>query len=93
LEAIVPIAAISSWYDYYRADGAVVAPGTFQGEDLDVLAKFVYTRADQEICKPIIAEIESSRTGSPATTAPSGTSATTSRTSATCVAACLRCTA
>ncbi|GAB3877032.1 hypothetical protein GCM10029964_025310 [Kibdelosporangium lantanae] len=31
LEAIVPIAAISSWYDYYRADGAVVAPGTFQG--------------------------------------------------------------
>jgi X-Pro dipeptidyl-peptidase len=58
LEAIVPIAAISSWYDYYRADGAVVAPGTFQGEDLDVLAKYVYTRADQEICKPVIAEIE-----------------------------------
>jgi X-Pro dipeptidyl-peptidase len=57
LEAIVPIAAISSWYDYYRADGAVVAPGTFQGEDLDVLAEFVYTRADREICKPIIAEI------------------------------------
>jgi len=57
LEAIVPIAAISSWYDYYRADGAVVAPGTFQGEDLDVLAEYVYTRADQEICKPVIAEI------------------------------------
>ncbi|MEV4314605.1 Xaa-Pro dipeptidyl-peptidase [Actinocrispum sp. NPDC049592] len=58
LEAIVPIAAISSWYDYYRADGAVVAPGTFQGEDLDVLAKYVYTRADREICKPVIDEIE-----------------------------------
>jgi X-Pro dipeptidyl-peptidase len=57
LEAIVPIAAISSWYDYYRADGAVVAPGTFQGEDLDVLAEYVYTRADREICKPVIAEI------------------------------------
>ncbi len=57
LEAIVPIAAISSWYDYYRADGAVVAPGTFQGEDLDVLAEYVYTRADQEICKPVIAEL------------------------------------
>jgi X-Pro dipeptidyl-peptidase len=57
LEAIVPIAAISSWYDYYRADGAVVAPGTFQGEDLDVLAEYVYTRADQQICKPVIAEI------------------------------------
>ncbi|WP_309113677.1 Xaa-Pro dipeptidyl-peptidase [Saccharothrix sp.] len=57
LKAIVPIAAISSWYDYYRADGAVVAPGTFQGEDLDVLAEYVYTRADREICKPVIAEI------------------------------------
>ncbi|MCC5697643.1 hypothetical protein LH612_31305, partial [Klebsiella pneumoniae] len=32
LEAIVPIGAISSWYDYYRADGAVVAPGGYQGE-------------------------------------------------------------
>ncbi|WP_433270262.1 Xaa-Pro dipeptidyl-peptidase [Actinosynnema sp. CS-041913] len=58
LEAIVPIAAISSWYDYYRADGAVVAPGTYQGEDLDVLAKYVYSRDDKEICKPVIAEIE-----------------------------------
>ncbi|GLZ34164.1 Xaa-Pro dipeptidyl-peptidase [Lentzea sp. NBRC 105346] len=57
LEAIVPIAAISSWYDYYRADGAVVAPGTFQGEDEDVLAEYVYTRADREICKPVIAEV------------------------------------
>jgi len=54
LEAIVPIAAISSWYDYYRADGAVVAPGTFQGEDLDVLAEYVYTRADRQICRPVI---------------------------------------
>jgi X-Pro dipeptidyl-peptidase len=57
LDAIVPIAAISSWYDYYRQDGAVVAPGTFQGEDLDVLAEYVYTRADREICKPVIEEI------------------------------------
>ncbi|MGO1054367.1 Xaa-Pro dipeptidyl-peptidase [Crossiella sp. CA198] len=57
LEAIVPIAAISSWYDYYRADGAVVAPGTYQGEDADVLAEYVHTRTDREICKPIIAEV------------------------------------
>ncbi|MBB5808585.1 X-Pro dipeptidyl-peptidase [Saccharothrix ecbatanensis] len=57
LEAIVPIAAISSWYDYYRADGAVVAPGGYQGEDLDVLAEYVYTQADREICKPVIADI------------------------------------
>lgn len=58
LDAIVPIAAISNWYDYYRQDGAVVAPGTYQGEDLDVLARYVYTRADQEICKPVLDEIE-----------------------------------
>ncbi|MFB8275468.1 Xaa-Pro dipeptidyl-peptidase [Nocardia colli] len=58
LEAIVPIAAISNWYDYYRAGGAVVAPGTYQGEDTDVLAKYVYTRADRKICAPIIDKIE-----------------------------------
>jgi X-Pro dipeptidyl-peptidase len=58
LKTIVPIAAISSWYDYYRANGGVVAPGTFQGEDLDVLATFVYTRADREICKQTIAGLE-----------------------------------
>ncbi|GAA4007256.1 Xaa-Pro dipeptidyl-peptidase [Allokutzneria multivorans] len=57
LEAIVPIAAISSWYDYYRADGAVVAPGGYQGEDADVLAEYVYSRSDREICKPVIDEI------------------------------------
>jgi X-Pro dipeptidyl-peptidase len=61
LKAIVPIAAISSWYDYYRANGGVVAPGGFQGEDLDVLAEYVYTRADREICKPIIEEIEAAQ--------------------------------
>ncbi|NYH76771.1 X-Pro dipeptidyl-peptidase [Actinopolyspora biskrensis] len=43
LETIVPIGAISSWYDYYRSDGAVVAPGGYQGEDADVLAKYVHT--------------------------------------------------
>jgi X-Pro dipeptidyl-peptidase len=55
LETIVPIAAISSWYDYYRANGGVVAPGGFQGEDADVLAKYVLTRADGErVCAPVI---------------------------------------
>ena len=47
LEAIVPISAISSWYDYYRANGMVRAPGGFQGEDPDVLAEYIYTRPDQ----------------------------------------------
>ncbi|MFG1941859.1 Xaa-Pro dipeptidyl-peptidase [Nonomuraea sp. NPDC048826] len=55
LETIVPIAAISSWYDYYRANGGVVAPGGFQGEDADVLAKYVLTRENgQEACGPVI---------------------------------------
>jgi X-Pro dipeptidyl-peptidase len=57
LEAIVPISAISSWYDYYRANGMVRAPGGFQGEDADVLAEYTYTRPDQEICRPVIADI------------------------------------
>ena len=59
LETIVPIAAISSWYDYYRENGAVVAPGGYQGEDSDVLAEYVYTRADQEICRPVIDRLAS----------------------------------
>ena len=66
LEAIVPISAISDWYDYYRANGMVRAPhsssspsgdnNAFQGEDLDVLADVVYSRVDEAgartICKP-----------------------------------------
>lgn len=58
LETIVPIAAISSWYDYYRANGGVVAPGGFQGEDTDVLAKAVLTRANPEVCAGAMAALE-----------------------------------
>jgi predicted acyl esterase len=68
LEAIVPISAISDWYDYYRANGMVRAPhsssspsgdnNAFQGEDLDVLADVVYSRVDEAgqrtICQPEI---------------------------------------
>jgi predicted acyl esterase len=57
LKAIVPVSAISDWYDYYRANGMVRAPFTFQGEDLDILANDVYSRADQNICKPVIADL------------------------------------
>ena len=57
LKAIVPIAAISSWYDYYRANGGVVAPGGFQGEDLDILAKVVLTRKNPEVCRKVIDEL------------------------------------
>lgn len=55
LKTIVPIAAISSWYDYYRANGGVLAAGGFQGEDADVLAKYVLTRAaGQQVCAPVM---------------------------------------
>lgn len=50
LEAIVPVAAISDWYDYYRANGLVVAPGGYQGEDADILAAYVHTRPDRSVC-------------------------------------------
>ncbi|HEX2175662.1 MAG TPA: Xaa-Pro dipeptidyl-peptidase [Nocardioidaceae bacterium] len=54
LEAVVAVSAISSWYDYYRAGGAVVAPGGFQGEDTDVLARAVLTRARPSTCRPVL---------------------------------------
>jgi X-Pro dipeptidyl-peptidase len=50
LKTIIPVSAIASWYDYYRANGLVVAPhsnarGTgendFLGEDTDVLGDFI----------------------------------------------------
>ncbi|MFI5937602.1 Xaa-Pro dipeptidyl-peptidase [Actinoplanes sp. NPDC051494] len=58
LETIVPIAGISSWYDYYRANGGVVAPGGYQGEDTDVLAKAVLTRENPEVCAGVTAALE-----------------------------------
>ena len=57
LKTIIPIAAISSWYDYYRSNGAVIAPGGYQGEDADVLADAVLTRNNPEVCKTVIDEI------------------------------------
>ncbi|WP_433549552.1 Xaa-Pro dipeptidyl-peptidase [Streptomyces sp. CA-294286] len=53
LKAIVPISGISSWYDYYRAGGGVVAPGGYQGEDTDILAKGVNSRTRPEVCAPV----------------------------------------
>src|SRR3954453_1150664 len=67
LEAIVPISAISDWYDYYRANGMVRAPhsnaggtgtNSYLGEDLDVLAEYTYSRNDELVartkCWPVI---------------------------------------
>lgn len=54
LRAIIPVSAISDWYGYYRAGGAVVAPAGYQGEDADVLAKFVLTRSNPKTCTGVI---------------------------------------
>ena len=43
LEAIIPIAPVSSFYDYYRSNGLVRSPGGFLGEDMDVLYDIINT--------------------------------------------------
>jgi predicted acyl esterase len=72
LDAIVPISAISDWYNYYRANGAVRAPNSqtggtgnnsYYGEDLDVLVDDVYSRQDENaagartICRATLRQI------------------------------------
>lgn len=56
LKTIISEAAISSWYDYYRDNGLVIAPGGFPGEDADVLAVETFSRmmkpADYHGIKP-----------------------------------------
>ncbi|MFY7993909.1 MAG: CocE/NonD family hydrolase [Bacteriovoracaceae bacterium] len=54
LKAIIPVAAISSWYDYYRANGLVVNPGGYIGEDADILGYFIVRKG---ACKNVIQNI------------------------------------
>ncbi len=55
LKTIIPEAAISNWYDYYRYNGLVLPPLGWQGDDLDILAKYCYSRRldgeDDEVAK------------------------------------------
>lgn len=44
LKAIIPVAAISNWYNYYRANGLVVNPGGYIGEDADILGYYIVRR-------------------------------------------------
>ncbi|WP_432478554.1 Xaa-Pro dipeptidyl-peptidase [Nocardioides sp. GXQ0305] len=66
LRTIVPVSAISNWYDYYRADGLVRAPhsnesgvgeNAYLGEDLDVLADFVNGPTRVEKCRHVVEEM------------------------------------
>jgi X-Pro dipeptidyl-peptidase len=67
LETIIPVSAISSWYDYYRANGLVVAPhsrangagdNAFQGEDTDVLAAYIGGDRMTGICARVMEQLE-----------------------------------
>ena len=66
LRTIVPVSAISSWYDYYRANGLVRAPHSIKsgvgengylGEDLDVLAEYVEGPTRTQKCLHIVEEM------------------------------------
>jgi X-Pro dipeptidyl-peptidase len=52
LEAIVPVAPVTSYYLYYRSNGLVRHPGGYVGEDIDVLYDFVHSNdpALREAC-------------------------------------------
>jgi len=41
LAAIIPVAANTSYYHYYRSNGLVRHPGGYMGEDVDVLYNFI----------------------------------------------------
>lgn len=43
LEAIIPIAPNTSYYHYYRSHGLVRSPGSYLGEDIDVLYDFIHS--------------------------------------------------
>ena len=45
LETIIPEAAISNWYNYYRYNGLTLPALAWQGDDLDILAKYCFSRA------------------------------------------------
>lgn len=47
LKTVISEAAISSWYDYYREHGLVIAPILCQGEDTDILAELCQSNFQQ----------------------------------------------
>ncbi|MSR61330.1 MAG: Xaa-Pro dipeptidyl-peptidase [Planctomycetes bacterium] len=52
LEAIIPVAPITSYYRYYRSNGLVRHPGGYRGEDIDVIYDFIHSNdpALREAC-------------------------------------------
>ena len=58
LRTVVSVSGLASWYDYYRGNGGVIAPGGYAGEDADLHAKIVLTRRDPAVCAPVMHAIE-----------------------------------
>jgi X-Pro dipeptidyl-peptidase len=60
LKTIIPEAGISNWYDYYRCNGLNLPALGWQGDDLDILAKYCFSRAkdpeDYESVRPVFEE-------------------------------------
>ncbi|HEX6883240.1 MAG TPA: Xaa-Pro dipeptidyl-peptidase [Planctomycetota bacterium] len=56
LEAIVPVAPVTSFYRYYRANGLVRHPGGYVGEDIDVIYDFVHSNdpAVRDHCNEVV---------------------------------------
>lgn len=48
LKTIIPEAGICNWYNYYRTGGLNVPALDWQGDDLDILAKYCFSRAKDE---------------------------------------------
>ncbi|MDO5714812.1 MAG: Xaa-Pro dipeptidyl-peptidase [Tissierellia bacterium] len=48
LETIIPEAAISNWYNYYRYNGLNSSAIGWQGDDLDILSKYCFSKAKDE---------------------------------------------
>lgn len=53
LKVSIPYAGVSNFYNYYRSNGAVRAPGGGQGEDMISLYEFILNQGLARNCEPI----------------------------------------
>lgn len=59
LKTIIPEAAISNWYEYYHYNGLNLPAYEWQGDDVDLLAKYCFSRAkDPEDFAKVKAQFE-----------------------------------
>lgn len=56
LKTIIPEAGICNWYDYYRCGGLNLPALGWQGDDLDILARYCFSRAKDEADYAIVKE-------------------------------------